>query len=255
MITLRRQITMNLKNKIAVITGGGRGLGRALAETLAQEGAHVVICSRSLEELKETCAKIQSSGGSCDYQKIDVTKESQIKNFIDTTIKNFAKIDILINNAGFAHSPKHIEKITSKEYQRSIKTNIDSIFYFLKAALPKIKKQKTGTIITISSAAGKRGHPRFSVYSASKFAGLGLTQAVAKELETFDIKCIAICPGGINTEMRRKAFGQEDSRKQQSPEIVANIIKDIILGKITAPNGSDIEIRDGRITAIRHHQS
>ena len=113
-----------------------------------------------------------------------------------------------------------------------------------------MRKQAHGMIISISSMAGKRGVPNFAAYSASKFAVLGLTQSVAKELKDSGIFCIAVCPGGMSTEMRTKAFGWEDSKKQQSPQYVANVVKDVLMGKIKVPHGGDIVIRNGEITAI-----
>jgi 3-oxoacyl-[acyl-carrier protein] reductase len=181
---------------------------------------------------------------------VDVTKERDVKKFIDSVVKANGRIDVLVNNAGAAHPKKPVEAISVKDYEQCMHTNVDSVFYFLQAVVPLMKKQGSGIIINISSGAGRKGHPGMSVYSASKFAVQGFTEAVAKELENTGVKCIALCPGGVNTQMRAALFGKEDAAKQQSPHAVAKILRDILLGKINVPNGADVHVRDGSITAI-----
>ena len=127
---------------------------------------------------------------------------------------------------------------------------VNRIVRILKKIIPIMKKQNEGTIINISSMAGKRGVPNLAIYSASKFAVIGLTQAIAKELKDTGVYCISVCPGGMNTGMREKVFGAEDAKKQQNPKFVANVVKDILLGRIKVPNGGDIVIRHGEIESI-----
>ncbi len=239
-----------MKDKIVVITGGGKGLGKELAKTLASEKSYVVICSRNKADLENVREEISKNGGKCDYQVVDVTDEAQVYNFVDAVAKKHGRMDVLINNAGYVNEWKPVDENTEKEFDDNFKTNVYSIFYFLKKTVPVMKKQNSGAIINISSMAGKRGLPNLAAYSASKFAVIGFTQSIAKELKDNDVMCIAVCPGGMHTDMRAKVFGQEDAEKQQEPAFVASVIKDVLLGKIEVPNGGDIVIRHGKISSI-----
>ncbi|MBI4009975.1 MAG: SDR family oxidoreductase [Candidatus Aenigmarchaeota archaeon] len=239
-----------MRDKVAVITGGGKGFGKELSKAIAEEGSYVIICSRNRDDLKNVCNEIISNGGKCDYFVLDVTDKKQVEKFVDKVITKYKKIDILINNAGYVNQLEGIEKISDKEFDNCFKANVYSIFHLLKKVVPIMRKQSNSMIINISSMAGKRGVPNLAAYSASKFAVLGLTQSVAKELKDSGIFCIAVCPGGMSTEMRTKAFGWEDAKKQQSPQYVANVVKDVLMGKIKVPHGGDIVIRNGKITAI-----
>jgi len=239
---------MKLKNKVVVVTGAGQGLGREIAESLAQEGAAILICDRNKGQLRKVCKKIIHNNGRCEYFVVDVTRKRQVEKFIDTVCALFKKIDVLINNAGAIHSKKNIERITDKDYELCFKANVESIFYFLRKVIPVMKRRRQGKIINISSMAGKRGHGQLSAYSASKFAVQGLTQSVAWELKGTNVSCISVCPGAMNTLMRKKIFGKENALKQQDPRVVANQIKKIVSGDISVPNGGDVEIHKGKIT-------
>ncbi|MFH1182155.1 MAG: SDR family oxidoreductase [Candidatus Woesearchaeota archaeon] len=245
---------MELKNKIAIVTGGSRGLGAAMSECLAESGASVVICSNNQKELDGECRKI-SEKGRCFCYNVDVSQPEQVKGFISSVMKAHGRIDILINNAGVTHPKKPVEEISDEEYEKCLQVNTASVFYFLREAVPIMKKQCSGIIVNISSGAGKKGYPGLSIYSASKFAVQGLTESVAKEIEKTPVKCIAICPGGINTEMRASIFGKEDAERQQSPYAVAKIVRDIIVGKVSVPNGADVQVRNGEITGINDNLS
>ncbi len=233
---------------MAVITGGSKGLGRQISIAMSREGSQVVICSRNKNDLEDVKNEINRRGGRCDCHVVDVSDKKQVDKFIDDIVASYGKIDILVNNAGYVNVPDSVENTSEEEFERCVKVNMYSVFYFLKKAIPIMRKQKSGIIINVASTAGKRGVPNLSAYSASKFAVIGLTQAVGKEVKDDNITCIVVCPGGMNTEMRAKVFGQEDAKKQQDPEVVANIIMDIIDGKINVPSAGSISIRYGKIT-------
>jgi len=241
---------MGIENSVVVITGASGGIGAAFAEAIAAAGANVVLCSRNEAALSSECAEIKKGKRACSFSVVDVTKKAQVKSFIDKVIKDHGRLDCLINNAGAIHPKKPIESLSEEEYQACMATNTDGVFYFLQAVVPVMKKQNQGIIINISSGAGKKGYPGLSAYSASKFAVQGLTESVAKELESTPVRCIAICPGGVNTPMRAAVFGQEDAARQQSAVAVAEIVRDIILGKVKVPNGADVQIRNGTVTAV-----
>lgn len=243
-------LKIKLEDKVVVITGGSKGLGKELAMIFALEKSRVIICSRNKAGLKTVYEEIIKNGGKCSYFVVDVTNKAQVNRFIDNILKSHDKIDILINNAGYAGNLERLESVKYSDLEKIFKTNVYSMFYLLKKVVPIMRKQKTGIIINVSSTAGKRAVPNLSVYSASKFAVIGLTQALAKELENTDVRCIALCPGGMNTEMRSKIFGKEDAEKQQDAAFVAKVVKDIATDKIKVPNGGDIVVRHGKVTSI-----
>jgi len=243
-------MAIGLREKIAIVTGASRGLGLAIAKQFAGEGATTVICSNS-KEIERACSEIKGFGGNCEGFVVDVSKEKSVDDFINKIIKKYGRADILVNNAGWAGDKKApIEKWDIDDYRKIMATNADSVFYFLRKIAPVFKKQKSGLIINISSGAGKRGHGELAAYSASKFAVMGLTQSVAWELEGSGAKCVAVCPAGINTDMREKLFGNEDSARQQSPEALAKIISQIATGEIEISNGGDIFVKNGQVLEI-----
>ncbi len=248
---------VKLKGSVVVITGASRGLGAAFAEALAAEGAKVVTCARDKAGLTAVCKKIEKKGGSCSSHVVDVTSAAEVSGFVSKVIKLHGRIDVLVNNAGAVHKFSPVEKISEEEYVACMRTNVDSIFYFLKAVIPHMKKHNSGVIVNVSSGAGKRAHANLSVYAASKFAVEAFTQAVARELEGEGsaVGCISLCPSGINTGMRTAVFGKEDAEKQQSPESVAAVLNDVLLGKVKVPNGGDVFIRQGEVTEIRDNLS
>ncbi|PIR41638.1 MAG: hypothetical protein COV31_00160 [Candidatus Yanofskybacteria bacterium CG10_big_fil_rev_8_21_14_0_10_46_23] len=233
--------------KIIVITGASKGLGKALAEKLATPDDILILCSRDIRDLNKVCVELKKMGTECYGFKVDISKKTDLTRFLQMTLKRFTKIDILINNAGAIHLGKPIEKITDEELSLCMKTNFDSVFYALQEIIPAMRKRGSSIIVTISSTAGKRGNPDFSAYSASKFAVTGLMQSASRYLEGSGIRCLTIFPAGINTDMRKYILGPEDAEKQQSPEPVAEVIKNAVEDQAAFPNGSEIIIRDGKI--------
>ncbi len=244
---------VSLRDSVVVVTGASRGLGAAFAEILAAEGAKVAVCARDKTALSAVCKRIEKKGGVCSSYVVDVARSSEVNGFVSKVIKEYGRIDVLVNNAGAVHKFNSVEKISNAEYEACMRTNVDSVFHFLKAVVPLMKKQGSGVIVNVSSGAGRRAHAGLSVYAASKFAVEAFTQAVARELEKegSPVGCIALCPSGINTGMRAAVFGKEDAGKQQSPESVALVLRDVLLGKVEVPNGGDVLIRQGSVTEVK----
>ena len=239
-----------MKNKVAIITGGGSGLGKAIAAALSKKGALVEICARNKKELAHACREIKDSGFFCKYSLADIRIQEDVVRFVGEVMNRQKKIDILINNAGFIFKPKPIEKITDTEYNNSFDTNIKPIFYFSKEILPIMKRRGSGIIVNITSTAGLSANSMFPIYSASKFAARGLTQSIGKSLINSGISYFSVAPAGINTKMRRYLFGDKDAEMQQKPEEVANIIVKLLLKKNGVPNGADVVIRKGKVVKI-----
>jgi 3-oxoacyl-[acyl-carrier protein] reductase len=211
---------MALENTTVLVTGGGRGIGRSAALIFAREGCNLALCSRTKRELEKTKKEIESMGRKCFIRPCDARNPSQVKRFVKDVLGKFRRIDILVNNAGIGLNIP-FEKMSEDQIRATLDTNLLGIMLFTKAAIPAMKKQRSGTIINISSGAGHRGYPGLSVYCSTKFGVLGFTQSVAPELAVYGIRVLAVCPGATDTEMYRKSFGR---RARTKPRQVAEII-------------------------------
>lgn len=238
-----------MTERIVVITGAATGLGLSLAKQFLDHGDAVfgvTLTKRHWPKAK----KLLSHRSRFFLDQADVTQESEVKHFVNSLQKRAGRIDILINNAGYAGRTARIEEETLEEFEKNITSNLTSTFLMCKYTVPIFRRQQSGWIINISSMAGKRAVPLLSAYSASKFGVVALSQAVAKENRFPKFRCITICPGGMNTVMRAKLFGEEDAKRQQSPDYVAEKILDILDETIEVESGGDVVIRYGAITAI-----
>lgn len=227
---------MTFKNKKIILTGASSGIGLELLRYLIENKADVFAASRRQKEILADDEK------KCQFDIIDLTNESKVEQYVDRIASSVGKIDILINNAGVAQDLSLVEELGYEEFQSVIKDNVMNTFNMIKYVLPIMKKQNSGIIINVSSRSGRRGVPRLSAYCAAKFAVRGLTESVAKEVENNNIRCISISPGGVNTEMRRKLFGDEDAENQQPTSRIINIITKILSEQIQVPNGADVLI-------------
>tara|TARA_B100001750_G_C15519800_1_gene610575 strand:- start:1221 stop:1946 length:726 start_codon:yes stop_codon:yes gene_type:complete len=232
-------------NKKIVLTGASSGIGYALLKYFINEGAIVFGSSRNKRELtKEDEQK-------CNFELLDLSNEDNVKEYVNTIIKKEDEIDILINNAGVAHNLALVEEIDSTMLDSVVRDNLMPTFNMTKYIIPVMKKNNSGTIINISSRAGRRAVPKLSAYTAAKFAVRGLTESVAKEVQDTNIKCISISPAGVNTGMRAMVFGEEDSSNQQTTERISKIISSILLGELQVTNGSDVVIIKDKEPIIR----
>lgn len=181
----------------------------------------------------------------------DLTVESQVKSLVQKISRQTRPLDILINNAGIGGELKLITHLSLKAFNEMISANLTSAFLMTKHFTPLFRKQgHPGLILNVSSMAGIRGVPKLFAYSASKYGLLALTQCTAKENLDVSLKCVTICPGGMNTQMRASLFGQKDASAQQSPDFVADIMLDIIEDRFPVANGSDVVIRHGKIFSV-----
>ena len=235
-------------NRIIVITGASRGLGLALAKRFVASGDTVFGISRTRKYWSAAKKAVPA-----DHFKLlagDITSEKTVKALLAEIKRRAGRIDILINNAGYCAPLARVEKISLKEFREHFRQNLDTTFLMCKYAIPVMKKQARALIMNVSSMAGTRAVPRLVSYSAAKFGVLALSQAIAKENSETGLRCITICPGGMNTEMRRELFGMEDAMHQQTPEFVSGIMFQIAEGKISVPSGGHIIIRHSKIAGI-----
>jgi NAD(P)-dependent dehydrogenase (short-subunit alcohol dehydrogenase family) len=192
-------MSKKLQGKVALITGSSSGIGRASALALAEEGANLVLTARRHERLADLEVEIRKAGGQAISIVGDSREEETARKTVEAALSTFSTLDILINNVGIGYY-KNIIDTSPAEYDEMMDTNVRSTFLFTRYVVPQMIKQGSGTILMISSMAGIYGFGGQAVYCASKFAEIGFTQSLDKELRPYGIKVGAICPGGTKTE-------------------------------------------------------
>lgn len=200
---------MRFKDRVAVITGAGQGLGAAYAMEFAKEGAAVVLTGRSLEKLEKVAAGIKAAGGKVTSCRMDVCDYEQVNEAMRKVSRTFGQIDILINNAASFKSVP-ITRLTPEEWDVQIKTNLYGTFYCTKAVLPYMIEKKYGKIVNISSSAAKMFFPGFGAYAASKGGIVSFTHTLSEEVKQYGINVNSIYLGMTNTEAVRKRMGEND---------------------------------------------
>ena len=232
----------NSENKVALITGGTKGIGFGIAEALLEEGIHVAITGRNKSKASEAAEKLNSSV-TTKVKAIglmgDVTDFKSIKKAVDDTIKQFGQLDIVVANAGLGHFAP-IEDLTIEQWQETIDTNLTGAFYTIKASIDALKTSR-GYFITISSLAGTNFFANGSAYNASKFGLTGFTQAVMLDLRKHDIKVSTIMPGSVATYFNGHTPNPSDAWKIQSEDIGELVVDLIKMNPRTLP--SKIEVR------------
>jgi len=205
---------MCLKDKVALVTGGGRGIGKAIALALAKEGADIVACDINLENLKEVASEVEKLGRKILIQKVDVSKMGEVEEMVKKALDKFTKIDILVNNAGITRD-NLILRMSEEEWDQVLDINLKGTFNCLKTVTRPMMKARSGRIINIASVVGIMGNPGQANYAASKAGIIGLTKSAAKELASRGINVNAIAPGFIETTMT-EALGDEAKEKLTS---------------------------------------
>ncbi len=219
---------MCLKDKVAVITGGGGGIGRETATTLAAAGAKVILLGgRNIYELQNTADLIVSNGGKCKVIGGDLTDMNTLNGAFLQAVEGEEKIDILINNAGVAHNTE-IEKVTESQFDSIMKINVKVPYFLTQKALPYLKKSDTATIINIASVVAHAGYEKQSVYTASKHALLGFTKSLATELYKKNVRVHAISPGGVYTDMIKVSRPDLSSEGMIMPKDIVDVIMFIL---------------------------
>ena len=200
---------MRLQNKVAVITGGAQGIGRAIALGMAREGANVVVADLQSEKAKVVVGEIQAAGGQAIAVEVNVSSESSVKGLAVQTFERFGRADILVNDAGIYLKSPVVNK-TEEDWDRTLDINLGGNFLRARAFVPAMRRQNSGRIISIASSIAHTGAVGFADYAASKAAIIGFVKGLARELGPDGITVNAICPGSANTDMPRRHRTEEE---------------------------------------------
>ena len=206
---------MQLKDKVAIITGGGRGIGKAIAIAYAAEGARTVIAARSTEQLDEVAAEITDQDREVLAVPTDLRIRSDVENLVQQTVNKFGRIDILVNNAGINPRGRFLDS-TDEEWEQGWQINVMGVVHCCRAVLPIMQRQGSGNIINVGSGMGQVGRSNLSVYCASKAALHGLTQSIAEEVWEDGIIVNVLIPGPVRTELSKPAWEGSDTFRAQS---------------------------------------
>jgi NADP-dependent 3-hydroxy acid dehydrogenase YdfG len=193
-------MTEGIKDKVVVVTGSSSGLGEATARLLSVQGATVVLGARRVERLKSLAKDLEARGGKALARETDVTRREQVKALVDSAVQAYGRIDVMINNAGLMPQAP-LEQLKMDEWDRMIDVNIKGVLYGIAAALPHMRRQKSGHFINVSSVAGHRVGPGFAVYAATKYAVRALSEGLRQEVKPYNIRTTVISPGAVATEL------------------------------------------------------
>lgn len=235
---------LDLTARTAVVTGGTRGIGRAIAKALASAGARVAITARDEKEIEDAVAKLnQLSGGNVAGYVCDVRDYEQVKSVFAEIAQDLGGVDILVNNAGIGiFAP--VESMSVDDFRAVLETNVFGVFYCCHEAIPLMKNRGGGYIINISSLAGTNAHPEMAAYNASKFGLNGFSEALMQEVRHDGIKVSYIMPGSVNTE-----FGGDETSDEKSWQLQPDDIAQTVMAVLEYPDRtlpSRIEIRPSR---------
>ena len=195
--------------KVAIVTGGNSGIGRATAIALAREGVKVTVAARRASDGEETVRLIKEVGSDAIFVKTDVAIENDVRSLVEKTVGTFGRLDYAVNNAGIGEKMTPLVEQTSEKFDQIMNTNVRGIWLSMKYEIPEMIKNGGGAIVNTSSGAGLVGFPQMSVYIASKHAVLGLTKSAALEYIKSGIRINAIAPGGVETDMLMQTVGDD----------------------------------------------
>ncbi len=233
----------NVEGKVIVITGASSGLGEAAAKHLSEQGAVVVLGARRIERIQSLAKEITAAGGKALAIETDVTSHQQVKALVDAAVKEYGRIDVIINNAGLMPQSL-LERLKIDEWDRMIDVNIKGVLYGIAAALPYMKEQKAGHIINVSSVAGHKVRAGGAVYSATKHAVRVISEGLRMEVKPYNIRTTIISPGAVDTELPN-TITEEDTAKNikqfyQDVAIPADSFGRVVAFAICQPDNVDI---------------
>jgi NAD(P)-dependent dehydrogenase (short-subunit alcohol dehydrogenase family) len=218
---------VSLSGTVAVVTGGGRGIGQAITHKLAAMGATVVLTGRDEVRVKQIAADLSARGHKAEGMACDVTDLTSVDALGERLRTTYGRVDILVNNAGIGGPPGLLHELPPDDWEAIFNTNLRGVYYMLRAVVPLMIAAGAGHVINISSLAGKNPLPRGAAYSASKWGLNGLTYGVAEELRGHNIRVSVICPGSVDTDFGPRRHGK-DTQKMLKPDDVAHAVATLV---------------------------
>ncbi len=228
--------------RVAVVTGAGRGIGRAAAEAFAANDYTVVVAERAAGPGRRAARALTESGGRAIFLPCDVADPASVDETVRTVVTRFGRIDCLVNNAGVL-TPGGLVRLALRDVDRMLTVNLRGPILFSRAVLPVMLRQRSGAIVNVGSQLGKIGIADYAVYCASKFGVVGFTEALADELAGTGIRAWAVCPGLVDTAMAGQAgVSARERRGLIRPETVAAVIRDLAIGRRQAKSGAAVDV-------------
>ncbi len=215
-----------LSGQVAVITGGGHGIGEGIARRLAALGATAVICGRNRSALDSAAAKIKNAGHRCEPIPCDVTAFSSVESLANEVLERFQRVDILVNNAGLGGFGGPLHQLPPEQWDLILNTNLRGVYYCIRAFAPMMIRARTGHIVNISSIASKNPLPNGAAYAASKWGLNGLSYSVAEELRSHNIRVSVVCPGSTQSDL--SPHEGKDPNKMLKPDDIAHAIEMLV---------------------------
>ncbi len=243
---------MKLKDKVAIVTGASRGIGKAIAEKFCQEGAVCVVCSRSKERVSKMAEELEKTGAKVFAVQADISKKEDVESLVDVTLHEFERIDILVNNAGITRDTL-LMRMKDADWEDVLNTNLTGVFLCTRAVTRQMLKQRNGRIINISSVIGLTGNVGQANYAAAKAGIIGFTKSVARELGRRNITVNAVAPGYIATDMtaslseeyKQRMFDLIPLGRSGTPEDVAEVAAFLASDSANYITGQIIQVDGG----------
>lgn len=239
-----------LSGKVALITGGSRGIGKAVATVYASEGARVFICARNEDSVRRAVLEIRDHGGIIDGMAGDVGNPDDVNRIVQGAATKYGTVDVLVNNASLLGPRLPIVDYPLKEWEEVLRVNLTGIFLMTRSVLPLMLPRRNGSIINVSSGVGRVGRPRWGAYAVSKFGLEGFTQMLVEEVKDSGIRANAVNPGPTRTEMRAAAYPEEDPLTLSAPEKIAPIFVYLASDASRAVTGQSFEAQEWQAPSV-----
>lgn len=237
-------MTDPLKDKVILITGGGRGIGRAAAERFAAEGAKVAICARNEGEALGTAKEIEGAGGIARAFRADISARREVQRMVSQVISEWERIDVLVNNAAVLGPSEPLATFPPESWEEVMRININGTFFVTQAVVRTMIPRRAGTVLSITSSVGRKGRANWGGYAVSKFALEGMMQTLAEEVGPFGLRVMTLNPGATRTRMRAAAYPKEDPTRLQAPAAVAAGLVYLATASDPALHGKSLDLSD-----------
>jgi NAD(P)-dependent dehydrogenase (short-subunit alcohol dehydrogenase family) len=239
-----------LSGKVALVTGGSRGIGKAIATAYVSEGARVFICARNEDSVRRAVLEIRDYGGVIDGMAGDVGNPDDVNRILQGAATKYGTVDVLVNNASLLGPRVPIVEYPLKEWEDVLRVNLTGIFLMTRSVLRLMLPHRHGSIINVSSGVGRVGRPRWGAYAVSKFGVEGFTQMLAEEVKDSGIRANAVNPGPTRTEMRAAAYPEEDPLTLSVPEKIAPVFVYLASDVSRAVSGQSFEAQEWQAPAV-----